>query len=57
MDGRDRITGKLNDALDDVRTDVLKVEIWAGALAVFSAPGPVYDLDAQRRQLPHSINA
>jgi len=55
MDGHDKITGKLNEALDDVRTDIAKVEVWVSALSIFSTPIPEYDLDAQRKQLPNSI--
>ena len=55
MDGRNKITGKLHDALDDLRSDIAKVEVWASALAIFSASVPEYDIDAQRKQLPHSL--
>ena len=40
MNGLQAITGKLNDALGDVRRDIVKIEILATALAAFSAPIP-----------------
>ena len=53
--GKDKITGELKGAIDQLRTDITKVEVWASALTVFSGPVPEYDIEAQRKQLPHSL--
>lgn len=53
--GKDKITGELQCAIDQLRTDIVKVEVWASALSVFSAPVPDYDTEAQRKKLPHSL--
>ena len=52
---QDKIIGKLSSALNDAQHDMDKVEFWASALTAFSTPVLEYDLDAQRKQLPHSI--
>ncbi len=54
-DGKDKINGELQGAIEQLRTDITKVEVWASALTVFSGPVPEYDVDAQRKQLPHSL--
>ena len=55
--GKDKITGELKGAIDQLRTDLNKVEVWASALTVFSRPVPEYDIDAQRKQLPHALES
>ncbi len=52
---QDKIVENLNGAVDEVRTDIARVEFWASALSIFEAAIPEFDLDAQRKQLPHSI--
>lgn len=56
-DGKDKITGELQGAIAQLRTDLSKVEIWASALGVFSAPVPEYDTEAERKKLPNSLEA
>ena len=40
--GRDKIVERLNAAMDQLRIDVTRVEMWAMALAGFSRPVPEY---------------
>ena len=40
MDKQDKITLRLKEAIDQVRTDLARVEIWANALATYSARVP-----------------
>ncbi len=40
--GPDVITERLHDAIDGLRKDVTRVEIWATALGSFSRPVPDY---------------
>ena len=56
-DGKDKISGELQGAIEQLRTDLSKVEIWASALRVFSAPVLDYDIDAQRKRLPNALEA
>lgn len=42
---RDRITERLLEAVDQLRTDVARVDMWATALIGFSEPIPDYNLD------------
>jgi hypothetical protein len=53
--GKEKITGELQGAINQLRTDLNKVELWASALTAFSKPVPQYDLDQQRHQLPHAL--
>jgi hypothetical protein len=38
------INKRLQEAIDGLRKDCLRVEIWASALREFSQPAPQYDL-------------
>jgi hypothetical protein len=49
---REELTRHLLDAIEQVRTDVARVEMWASALDGFSRPVPEYDLDEGRVWLP-----
>ncbi len=40
--GRDEINQRLHDALEGLRKDVTRVEVWATALGSFSEPVPEY---------------
>ena len=40
--GPDGISEKLHDAIDGLRKDVTRVEIWATALSTFAKPVPDY---------------
>jgi hypothetical protein len=40
--GPDGISDKLHEAIDGLRKDVTRVEIWATALSTFSQPVPDY---------------
>ena len=40
---RDRIAHQLQEAIDRLRTDLVRVEMWANALDVFAHPIPEYD--------------
>jgi hypothetical protein len=55
-DERDKINGQLQGAIDQLRTDIAKVELWASALTVFSKPVPEYDIDQQIAQSPHALS-
>jgi hypothetical protein len=39
---RSQIVRRLQDAIDELQTDVARVEMWASALATFSQPIPDY---------------
>ena len=41
----DYITERLHDAIEGLRTDVTRVEIWATALSTFTQPVPDYRTD------------
>lgn len=43
--GRDKIVENLNAAIDRLRIDVARVEMWAIALVGFSRPIPDYQAD------------
>ncbi|MGE3988033.1 hypothetical protein [Pseudorhodoplanes sp.] len=45
--GPEDISDKLHEAIDGLRKDVTRVEIWATALATFSQPVPEYRLNAK----------
>ena len=53
---RDKITRQLHEAIDRLRADLTKVEIWADALDVFARPIPDYypPKDLNRLLLPLS---
>jgi hypothetical protein len=40
--GQDQISEKLHEAIDGLRKDVTRVEIWATALSTFAKPVPDY---------------
>jgi hypothetical protein len=40
----ERLTSRLLEAIDQVRQDVARVELWASALTGFACPVPDYDL-------------
>ena len=44
---RDKITHQLQEAIDRLRTDLVRVEMWANALDVFAHPIPEYDPSAE----------
>lgn len=52
------IEGQLREALDTLRTDMTRVELWAYALAAFAQPVPGYEADekfrlgGERKQAP-----
>jgi len=50
--GREELTRHLLEAIEQVRSDVAKVEMWASALDGFSRPVPEYDLGEGRVWLP-----
>ena len=43
-DVKEQLTSRLLEAIDQVRKDVARVELWASALTGFSRPVPEYDL-------------
>lgn len=43
--GRDKIVERLNAAIDQLRADVARVEMWAIAVVGFSRPIPDYQAD------------
>jgi hypothetical protein len=43
--GRDKIVERLNTAIDQLRIDIARVEMWAIALVGFSRPIPDYQTD------------
>ena len=48
----DAVTRHLLEAIERVRDDVAKVEFWAGAVAGFAQPVPVYEPDNASVWLP-----
>lgn len=44
---RDKIAHQLQEAIDRLRTDLVRVEMWANALDVFAHPIPGYDPSAE----------
>jgi hypothetical protein len=48
---KEQIAQRLREALDRVRSDLEKVDIWVGALGAFTQPIPEYEL-ANRFKLP-----
>jgi hypothetical protein len=40
---REKIASQLHEAIDQLRTDLVRVEMWADALDVFAHPVPDYD--------------
>jgi hypothetical protein len=50
--GREEMTRHLLEAIDQVRSDVAKVELWASALDGFSRPVPEYELGDGKVWLP-----
>ena len=50
--GREELTRHLLEAIEQVRSDVTRVEMWASALDGFSRPVPEYDLDQGKVWLP-----
>jgi len=50
--GREELTRHLLKAIEQVRNDVAKVELWANALDGFSRPVPDYDMGKGRVWLP-----
>jgi hypothetical protein len=51
--GREEMTRHLLEAIDQVRSDVSKVELWATALDGFSRPVPDYEFRQGTVWLPH----
>jgi hypothetical protein len=43
------IEGQLREALDTLRADMTRVELWAYALAAFAQPVPGYEADEKFR--------
>ncbi len=48
-DGQEAIQERLRTALEQLRRDVNRVEIWATALGSFAEPVPDYEPDARYR--------
>jgi hypothetical protein len=48
-DARHMIEEKLREAIDTLRTDATRVELWAAALSGFARPIPDYDFEAKYR--------
>jgi hypothetical protein len=46
----------LQSAIDGLRKDLLRVEVWAAALDGFSRPVPTYQTDEQFRLAPQRKN-
>jgi len=46
--GRDKVIEQLSAAIDQLRIDVARVEMWAAAVAGFSKPVPGYDVEQYR---------
>ena len=59
-DAEGRIEEQLHEAIDTLRADIARVELWAYALLGFSRPVPGYDADEKfrldRRPPPHPEN-
>jgi hypothetical protein len=51
---RDDIYNRLQEAIDGLRKDLLRVEIWASALHGFSQPVPSYQPDSRFLLPPRS---
>src|SRR5262249_46521083 len=51
-DVKEQLTSRLLEAIDQVRKDVTRVELWASALTGFSRPVPEYDLNGRPVWLP-----
>ena len=47
--GPAEITERLQDAIDELRKDATRVEVWATALSTFSKPVPDYQPDEKHR--------
>ncbi|MET0445770.1 MAG: hypothetical protein ABW151_14440, partial [Pseudorhodoplanes sp.] len=47
--GQEEINDRLHQAIDELRKDVTRVEIWATALGSFAKPVPEYQPDAKFR--------
>jgi hypothetical protein len=43
------IEEKLREAIDTLRVDATRVELWASALSSFARPVPDYDFEAKHR--------
>ena len=54
--GPDGISEKLHEAIDGLRKDVTRVEIWATALSTFAQPVPDYRPDP-KYQLGKPVNS
>jgi hypothetical protein len=52
-DGRDEMIRHLIDAIEQVRRDMTKVELWASALNGFSRPVPNYEPGHMTVWMPH----
>jgi hypothetical protein len=54
-DTTEKVAQELRTAIDRLRIDIVRVEIWAGALSGFTKPVPNYDGDGFRELLltPH----
>ena len=48
MDGRKMIAGQLRNAVENVHSDIARIESLANAEACFDAPIPEYDINARR---------
>lgn len=53
--GSENISAKLHEAIEGLRKDVTRVEIWATALSSFSQPVPEYKPDP-KFELGQSVN-
>jgi hypothetical protein len=54
VEAKEKIERQLQEAIDRLRADLVRVEIWASALNGFSRPIPEYQAvdEATRHQLP-----
>jgi hypothetical protein len=50
--GGEKISERLQESLAQLRKDLDRVELWAGALEVFSQPIPEYDPSRRYRLAP-----
>ena len=55
--GHDEINNRLHEAIDGLRKDVTRVEIWATALGSFSQPVPDYSPNKKFELGPGSSDA
>ena len=53
---KDEINKRLHEAIDGLRKDVTRVEIWATALGTFAEPVPEYQPD-EKFQLGEAMNS